>query len=341
AARQQDRLGHPHHPPAHRHRGRMPGRTQPAQEPRARAVAIESAPPRHATRRAGGDAGRHAQAAGRFRRSQPAHPHLQLPAGPRHRPSHQPDPAPASRNHRRRSRRPGRRAVAGGARRGAQPARGARMSGKTASVLATRIIERLERGDAAGAETQARQFREAVPDDGELARLHGIALLMLGRAPEARVALADAVRLAPDNFLARCNYAAALMDAGVRNNLANALRASGDDARAREQYLAAIAASPGHLGATLNLAAVELSLGMLFDAERRLRVLLSAQAHPQAWLLLGNVLHRRGKFADAQAAYLQGAHLAPGAAEFPYQAALMADEQGHYAEAVGYYRRAL
>lgn len=233
---------------------------------------------------------------------------------------------------------------------------------KTADALATRIIERLERSDALAAEAQARQAREAVPDDGELARLHGIALLMLGRAAEARAALAEAVRLAPDNFLARCNYAAALMaagqagaaveilqqvaqehpgDAGVRNNLANALRATGDDARAREQYLAAIAAAPGHLGATLNLAAVELSLGMLFDAERRLRVLLSAQAHPQAWLLLGNVLHRRGKFADAQAAYLQGAHLAPGAAEFPYQAALMADEQGHYAEAVSYYQRAL
>ncbi|HVU82717.1 MAG TPA: hypothetical protein VHD89_12005, partial [Rhodanobacteraceae bacterium] len=65
---------------------------------------------------------------------------------------------------------------------------------KTADALATRIIERLERSDALAAEAQARQAREAVPDDGELARLHGIALLMLGRAAEARAALADAVR---------------------------------------------------------------------------------------------------------------------------------------------------
>ena len=33
-ARQQDRLGGAHHPPAHRHRGGVPGRALPAQEPR-------------------------------------------------------------------------------------------------------------------------------------------------------------------------------------------------------------------------------------------------------------------------------------------------------------------
>ena len=49
-ARQQDRLGDPHHPPAERHRGQVPGRAQPAQEPRARAVAAEGAPARRARR---------------------------------------------------------------------------------------------------------------------------------------------------------------------------------------------------------------------------------------------------------------------------------------------------
>ena len=40
-ARQQDRLGHPHHAPAHRPRGRVPGRTLAAQEPLARDGADE------------------------------------------------------------------------------------------------------------------------------------------------------------------------------------------------------------------------------------------------------------------------------------------------------------
>lgn len=225
-----------------------------------------------------------------------------------------------------------------------------------------RIMELLDQRDPAAAERLAQAACIAFPDSAEAARLQGIALLMLDRAPAARGALAEAVRLAPDDYLARCNYAAALMacgeaeaaveilqqvvrehpdDPGIRNNLANALRAMGDDAGARDEYLAALKAAPGHPGALLNLAAVEVSLGMLDAAEQRLRASLSRQRHPQALLLLGNILHRRRLFADAQAAYLQAAQLAPGAAEFPYQAGLMADEQHHYAEAARFYRRAL
>lgn len=249
----------------------------------------------------------------------------------------------------------------------AQPAQAAAESAPAAAPPAlqqhlARILELFDQRDPAAAERLAQAACIAFPDSAEAARLQGIALLMLDRAPAARGALAEAVRLAPDDYLARCNYAAALMacgdagaaveilqqvvqerpgDAGVRNNLANALRAIGDDARARDEYLAALAAAPDHPGALLNLAAVEISLGMLDTAEQRLRTLLARQRHPQALLLLGNVLHRRRLFADAQAAYLQGAQLAPGAAEFPYQAGLMADEQHHYAEAARFYRRAL
>lgn len=226
----------------------------------------------------------------------------------------------------------------------------------------TQIAELLERGDATGAEPLARDLRNACPGVAEAARMHGIALLMLGRTDDACATLQEAVRLAPGEYLARCNYAAALMacgeaatainllrqvvrehprDAGVRNNLANALRSVGDDAHARDEYLAALDAAPGHPGATLNLAAVELALGMLDDAERRLRAFLSRQPHPQAWLLLGNVLNARYDFAGAEAAYLAGARLAPGAAQFPYQAGLMADEQHRYADAAELYRRAL
>jgi predicted O-linked N-acetylglucosamine transferase (SPINDLY family) len=220
----------------------------------------------------------------------------------------------------------------------------------------------LERREAAGAERLAADARAAHPRASEAARLHGIALLMLDRGTEARDALETALRLQPDSPEAGSNLASALLalgdaagavallervvrarpnDPALRNNLANALRAAGDDSRAREEYLAALAAAPGHFGASANLAAVEISLGMLDEAEARLRSLLAAQPHPQLYLLLGHVLHRRHRFADAQAAYLQGAQLAPGAAELAYQAALMADEQHHYAEAAALYRRAL
>ncbi|HJP99937.1 MAG TPA: tetratricopeptide repeat protein, partial [Rhodanobacteraceae bacterium] len=211
-------------------------------------------------------------------------------------------------------------------------------------------------------ESLAADLRSAFPDASEAARLHGIALLMLDRRGDARDALETALRLDPDNIEAASNLASAFMaegdaraavalleqavaarpgDAALHNNLANGLRATGDDARARDEYLAALAIAPGHLGAGVNLAAVEVSLGMLDSAEARLRSLLSVQQHPQIHLLLGHALHRRRRFAEAQTMYLEGAKLAPTAPEFPYQAGLMADEQHHYAEAAALYRRAL
>ncbi len=224
------------------------------------------------------------------------------------------------------------------------------------------IIERLQRGDAAAAEAMARRARGEFPDDAETVRLHGVALLMLGRNADARTTLEEAVRLQPDSADARSNLASALLanedpegavallervvgdrpdDAALRNNLANALRAAGDDARARDEYLAALAIVPDHFGATVNLAATEMSLGLHAEAEARLRSVLAAQPHPQALLLLGHLLHRTQRYGEAQAAYEQAAKLAPDAAQFPYQAGLMADEQRHYAEAVRLYRRAL
>ncbi|MGH8182437.1 MAG: tetratricopeptide repeat protein, partial [Rhodanobacteraceae bacterium] len=236
------------------------------------------------------------------------------------------------------------------------------MSGKTASALVARIVEQLERGDIVGAEAQASKLREAFPEEAELARLHGVALFSLDRTADARHAFEQAVRLAPASVEARSNLASALLadgdgdaavalleqvvhdrpgDASLRNNLANALRAAGDDALARDEYLAALAIAPDHFGATVNLAATELSLGLAAEAEARLRAALARQLHPQALLLLGHVLNREHRYAEAQAVYEQAAQLAPNAAQFPYQAGLMADEQHHFAEAVKLYRRAL
>jgi predicted O-linked N-acetylglucosamine transferase (SPINDLY family) len=224
------------------------------------------------------------------------------------------------------------------------------------------IVAHLQQGNAGAAEALARQTCKVLPAHAEAARLHGVALLMLGRVGEARTALQEAVRLQPAGIEARSNLASAMLeqgdadaavnlleqvvhdrpgDAALRNNFANALRAAGDNPHAREQYRAALGIAPGHLGAALNLAAVELALGLLDDAETRVRAVLAQTPHPQAWLLLGHVLNQRQRFADSQAAYLEGARLAPSAAEFPYQAGLMADEQQHYTEAADLYRHAL
>jgi predicted O-linked N-acetylglucosamine transferase (SPINDLY family) len=226
----------------------------------------------------------------------------------------------------------------------------------------THIVGLLEQRDVANAEPLARDTRAAYPAVSEAARLHGVALLMTGRPDEAREALETALRLQPGNIEAGSNLASALLaegdtdaavallekvvearpdDPALRNNLANALRAAGNDEGAREAYLAALTVAPNHLGAILNLAAVELALGLHGDAEARLRAVLDVGPHPEALLLLGHVLHHRQRFDEAQAACDQAAQLAPDDARHPYQAGLMADEQHHYAEAAQRYRRAL
>ncbi len=236
------------------------------------------------------------------------------------------------------------------------------MSDAADTTPVARVVELLQRGDAESAQALARALRGEHPDDTELARLHGVALLMLGRTAEAADAMQEALRIAPANIEAQSNLASALLaagksgeaidlleravatrpaDAALRNNLANALRAAGDDAAAREAYLAALAIEPDHFNAIVNLAATELSLGMAAEAETRLRKLLEQQPHPQALLLLGHVLHRQLHYAEAQAVYERAAQAAPNAAQFPYHAGLMADEQHHYAEAARLYRRAL
>ena len=90
-ARQHDRFGGAHHASADRHRGRRRTRSRSTRTaPRrmkscARGSTTASASARDAER------SRAAQGAGRLGRPLGTHPHLQFPAGPRHRPPHQPD----------------------------------------------------------------------------------------------------------------------------------------------------------------------------------------------------------------------------------------------------------
>ena len=58
------------------------------------------------------------------------------------------------------------------------------------------LVPLLQQGDFAAAEAFAAQARKEFPLDGELARLHGVALLQLQRRPEALTALERAAELA-------------------------------------------------------------------------------------------------------------------------------------------------
>ncbi|CAA9440795.1 MAG: Peptide chain release factor 1, partial [uncultured Ramlibacter sp.] len=89
-AHQQDRLRCSHHAHPHRHRGRVPGRPFAAPEQGQGAPGAGRAHPGQGTQRARSQGSGHAQGPDRQRRPQRPHPHLQLPAGTRHRPPHQP-----------------------------------------------------------------------------------------------------------------------------------------------------------------------------------------------------------------------------------------------------------
>ncbi|WP_298192454.1 tetratricopeptide repeat protein [Metallibacterium sp.] len=153
----------------------------------------------------------------------------------------------------------------------------------------TRITALLEQGAAAAAEPLARQLRTQRPADAEAARLHGLALLLLGRTGEAVACLQAAARLAPGNIAAWLNLAGAARDAGdlalaqsaldaalaldathpaALDQLGSLRRAQGDAAGARAAYAQALARG-GAPATALNLAAVELETGATAQAAAR------------------------------------------------------------------------
>lgn len=231
-----------------------------------------------------------------------------------------------------------------------------------ATSVIEQIVQLIEQGRDEQAIAIAQSARQRFPDDAELARLHGVALLRLERHDEAFAAFSQARELAPRSVEVLCNLGSAAsalgdrsaaLDAlqaafaitpqhpGVLNGLGNARQAVGDAVGARDAYLAATRVAPGYLGAWMNLAAAELELGRSAEAERIARLISNEVAHPQAQRLLGDALASQQLHADAESAYMAAARLAPDDAGLHYQAGLMADEQGSYARAVTLHARAL
>lgn len=226
----------------------------------------------------------------------------------------------------------------------------------------TRITALLEQGAAAAAELLARQLRAQRPADAEAARLHGLALLLLGRTGEAVACLQTAARLAPGSIAAWLNLASAAREAGdlalaqraldaalaidathpaALDQLGSLRRAQGDAAGARAAYAQALARG-GAPATALNLAAVELETGATAQAAARAAALCAhSQAPAAAFLLLAQARAAQREFAAAEAACAAGLTRCAGDAGLLYQAGLMAEEQGAHARAAQCYRDAL
>lgn len=230
-------------------------------------------------------------------------------------------------------------------------------------AIADRIADLIDDARPDLAAEHARQARQRFPQDAEIARLHGVALLQLGQLDASRQALDAALVLAPQSIESLCNLGSLLLASGdppaaiatleraralapahaaVLNGLGNARRANGDPVGARDAYAEATRVRPNHAGAWCNLAAQRQALGELAEAERDARhVLTLVPLHPAGLLVLGHVLAAQRRYAEAQGVYASGARSAPDDARFPYQYGLMAEELKQHAAAADAHVRAL
>ncbi|NII74420.1 putative O-linked N-acetylglucosamine transferase (SPINDLY family) [Dyella sp. SG562] len=230
-------------------------------------------------------------------------------------------------------------------------------------ALHHQLARLLDRADAAGAEALAARARAASPQDVELARLHGLALLQLGRADEARAALEAAAELAPDSVEVQCNLAGVELEQGDAEGaiarlraalrkqpghaaillaLGNALMAVGRYAQARESYAMATHGAPQHAGLRLNLAAAELELGNLDQAAQHTdEGLQLAPDYDGAYAMRARVLHAMGRVDEAAEAWLQAERCAPEQALYPFHAGLLLDDAGNLPAAAEAFERAL
>ena len=239
------------------------------------------------------------------------------------------------------------------------------MTGARAELEATlhRLAHLLRQGASGDAETVAARARQNFPLSGELVRLHGIALLQLGRRQEGVAALHRAAELAPDSVEVQCNLANAALEDGrpeaaierlnaalarkpghpvVLQVLGVALMVAARHEEARETFAWALRASPQHPGLRLNLAEAELQLGDTAQALAHVREVLElAPRLDAAHALLGHVLQAQGHSAEAARAWLEAERLAPREPRHAFQAARMLEETGQLAEAADAYARAL
>lgn len=230
-------------------------------------------------------------------------------------------------------------------------------------ALLQRLAHLLRQRASRDAEALAAGARQLHSRSGELARLHGIALLQLGRRQEGLAALHRAAELAPDSVEVQCNLANVAVEDGrpeaaikrlqgalarapghpvVLQALGVSMMAAARFEEARETFAQAVRAAPAHPGLRLNLAEAELELGDATQALAQVREALKlAPRLDAAHELLGHVLHAQGQGAAAAQAWLEAERLAPDEPRHAFQAARMLEDAGQLAEASAAYARAL
>jgi len=231
-------------------------------------------------------------------------------------------------------------------------------------ALTLQKLEELLRRDAnEDAAHFAAMARRHFPVSAELIRLHGVALLRLGRRREAQTALNRAAELAPNDIELQCNLASLAMADGrvgaamerlqkalaktpghpaLLQALGTAYMSTGQHGQARDAFAQAVQGAPQHPGLRLNLAAAEMELGRFADAEALTRQVL--QQAPQAEVahaMLGHLLHLQRRPKEGAASLLQAGKLAPTHVQHVFQAALMLDEAGDLSAAHDAFTEAL
>lgn len=230
-------------------------------------------------------------------------------------------------------------------------------------ALLQRLAHLLRQRASRDAEVLASRARRVFQRSGELARLHGAALLQLGRRQEALAALHRAAELAPDSIEVQCDLAGVALEDGrpeaaierlqaalarapahplMLQGLGVAMMAAHRFDEARETFARAIRAAPAHPGLRLNLAEAELEQGNTMQALAHVReALKQAPRLDAAHALLGHVLHAQGQVAEAAQAWLEAERLAPDEPRHAFQAARMLEQSGRLSDAGAAFARTL
>jgi len=231
------------------------------------------------------------------------------------------------------------------------------------NAVLTRLTGLLQDGAYADAANLAAGARLQFPVAAELARLHGVTLLQLGRLREAQMALVRAAELAPGSVETQCSLAAIALSGGRPDDaiermravlhrspdhpaalqmLGSALMAAARPAEARDAFAMALQVMPQHPALCLSLAEAELQLGHAEQAEARVHDALQlAPASDAAHALLGQVRRMQGRPREALDAWLQAERLASRNAEYPREAGRLLEEMGELETAADAYDRAL
>lgn len=230
-------------------------------------------------------------------------------------------------------------------------------------VFALHIAEQLEHDDLASACALAERAHGIYPQEPELARLYGIALLQSERLDEAHTVLQSAATLAPQSIEVQCNLGSLLLAQGKADEavehlraalrkapghpavlliLGNALMAAGRYPNARESYAMATHGAPEHPGLRLNLAAAELELGHYDQASVHVDEALSLhQRFDAAYAMRARIRMGQGRAAEAVQAWQIAERIAPANPQHAFAAGQALEAEEQFAAAAQAYERAL